>query len=273
MLLALLRRDLVRLLWRPRSLLLLAYLGAASWAGASIPYVPRGNDLRPIGVALTDAIPNDFGSDWTLVAVQVIPLMALSTALIVEDRSEGGMWMTVHRAGGIRRWWSAKVVTALVLAALLVVVSALLVVVAATARGWDPTLAVSEYARAGPGVGYGRIGDTSPLVGTLIVVALRVIVLSVVGLFAVAIAVAIRRPALAYALPIILVLVNWRLTQGALPEGIALRADLLRQAFWDQHAPNPGISWSWTPVAVAFWMLAALVLGRTIVTRAEVTAS
>jgi hypothetical protein len=269
--LALVRRDLVRVLWRPRSLLLLAYLGVAAWAGASVPYVAEGDGLRPIGTALTDAIPNDFSSDWTLVAVQALPLVLLAAALIVEDRSDGGTWMTVHRAGGVRPWWSSKALAAVALATSLVLVSAVLVLAAALVRGWDLTLAVSEYARAGPALGYGRIGGTSPLAETLIVVLLRIAVLSAVALLAGVVALAIRRPAAAYALPIIVMIGYWRLMQSDWIEHIALRGDLLRQAFWDQHGPGYDVPWAWTPAVVALWTLAALALGRLVVSRVEVT--
>jgi len=272
-LLALVRRDLLRLLWRPRSLLLLAYLAAAAWASVSVPNVEEGNGVRPIGVALTDAIPHAFRDNWSLVATHALPLVVLATALIVEDRADGGTWMTVHRAGGKRHWWTAKLVAAVTLAAVLVALSALLVLAAALARGWDPTLAVSEYARAGTDIGYDRIGDTSPLVGTVIVVALRIAVLSALALFAVALAVIVRRPAIAYALPIILLIAYWRLTTRALPVSFTIHADLLAQAFWDHHGPGYEVSWWWTPPVLALWTLAALALGRALVSRAEVTES
>lgn len=272
-LLALTRRDILRLLWRPRSLVLLAYLAAAAWASVSIPNVEDGDGVRSIGVALTDAIPHAFRDDWSLVATQALPLVALVTALIVEDRASGGTWMTVHRAGGRLRWWSAKLATAVALAAVLVALSALLVLAAGLARGWDPTLAVSEYARAGSDIGYGRIGDTSPLTGSAIVLALRFAVLSTLALIAIVLAVVIRRPALAYALPIILVVVYWRLGTHALPVDIEHHADLLSQAFWDPHAPPYDVSWWWTPAVIALWTLAALAVGRVVVSRAEVTES
>jgi hypothetical protein len=270
--LALVRRDLVRLLWRPWTLVLLAYLGAAAWAGSSIPEVSQGAGLRPIGVALTDAIPNDFASAWTLVAVQAVPLLVLAAALVAEDRADGGTWMTVHRAGGVRRWWTAKLMSAAALAALVVLVSAMLVLVAALARGWTVTLAASEYARAGPEIGYGRIADASPLVGTAIVVVLRIAVLGALALVAVAVAVAIRRAAIAYALLVVLLLAYWRLAGDVLPDSLTLRVDLLHQAFWDHHEPVYGVSWWWTPPVIAAWTAAAAAAGRLIVRRAEVVA-
>lgn len=270
-LLALVRRDLLRALWRPRSLLLLVYIAGGAWVGASVPEVLDGDSLRPLGVALTDAIPNGFKDNFTLVPVQALLVVVLTTALIVEDRADGGTWMTVHRAGGRRRWWTAKLVAASAIATAVVVASALLVLAAALARGWEPTLAASEYARAGSDFGYGRIGDTSPLVGTLIVVALRVAVLAILALFAVAAAVVIRRPTIAYALPIVVLLGYWRLTIRALPESYTTQVDLLGQALWDQHNAGFEVSWWWTPPVLALWALAALALGGALVSRAEVT--
>lgn len=271
--LALVRRDLLRLLWRPRSLLLVAYLAAAGWASVSIPNVDQGDHGRPIGVALTDAIPHSFHDEWSLVATQALPLVVLMTALIVEDRADGGTWMTVHRAGGVRRWWTAKLLAAVTLAAAVVTVSSLLVLAAALARGWDPTLAVSEFGRAGADFGYDRIGGISPLAGTLIVVALRIATLGTLALVTVAVAVVIRRPAIAYAVPIVLLLVYWRLAISALPVTFEHHADLLAQAFWNQHAYPYEVSWWWTPSVIALWALVALVLGRVLVSRVEVTES
>jgi hypothetical protein len=271
--LALVRRDLLSLLWRPRSLVLLGYIAASSWASLSIPRIEQGDGLRPIGVALTDAIPHAFGDDWSLVATQALPLVALVTALIVEDRASGGTWMTVHRAGGKRRWWTAKVVAAVAVAAIVVVTSALLCLAAGLARGWDPTLAISEYGRAGSDIGYDRIGPTSPLVGSIVVLALRIAVLGVVAIIALVPAVLIRRPAIAYALPIVVLLAFWRLTSRALPVGFTTHWDLLHQAFWDQHGPGYEVSWWWTPPVVALWAIAAVTLGRLVIARAEVTES
>jgi hypothetical protein len=268
---ALVRRDLLRLLWRPRSLLLAGYLAAAGWVSASIPNIDDGDRVRPIGVALSDAIPYGFHDEWSLVAIQGLPLVVLVTALIVEDRADGGTWLTVHRAGGVRRWWTAKLLTAVSLAAIVVVVSALLVLAAALARGWDPTLAVSELGRAGTDFGYDRIGGISPLAGALIVVALRIATLGVLALVTIAVAVLIRRPAIAYALPIVLLLVYWRLATSALPATFKHHADLLGQAFWDQHAYPYEVSWWWTLLVIALWALLAVVLGRAFVSRVEVT--
>lgn len=270
-LLALLRRDLMDLLWRPRSLVLLAYMAASAWATMSIPNVEAGNGVRPIGVAITDAIPHAFKYDWSLIATQGLPLVALATALIVEDRASGGTWMTVHRAGGKRRWWTAKVAAAVALTAVIVMASAVLCLAAGLARGWDLTLAVSEYGRAGSDFGYDRIGDSSPVVGSMIVVALRLAVLGAVAIFALVPAVLIRRPAIAYALPIIALIVYWRLAARALPADFTTHVDLLRSAFWDQHGPGYEVSWWWTPPVLAAWTIAGLMLGRAVMSRAEVT--
>jgi hypothetical protein len=272
-LLALLRRDVLSLLWRPRSLLVLAYLAAGAWAAMSVPEVEQGSGVRPIGVALTDAIPHAFRDGWSLIAVQALPLVVLVTALIVEDRQSGGTWMTVHRAGGKRAWWTAKAVAAVTLAVAIVAASAVLILAAGLARGWHPTLAVSEYGRAGTDIGYDRIGDTSPLAGSAIVVVLRMAVLAAIALFALALALVTRRPTIAYALPIILLVLYWRVTARALPVSFTNRGDLLGQAFWDQHGPGYNVSWWWTPPVVVAWTLAALALGRVVATRAEVTDS
>jgi hypothetical protein len=272
-LLALVRRDLLRLAWRPRSLLVLAYLSAAAWASVSIPYVDQGAGVRPIGVALTDAIPHAFRDDWALVAMQALPLVALAAALIVEDRADGGTWMTVHRAGGRRRWWTAKLAAAVTLSAMLVALSAVLVLAAALARGWDPTLAVSEYARAGTDIGYDRIAGISPLAGSIIVVGLRIAVLSVLALLVLPLAAILRRPAVAYALPIILLVVYWRLAVDVLPVPLEHYGDLLSQAYWDPHGPPYEVSWWWTPPILALWTVAALAVGRAVGARVEVTES
>lgn len=268
---ALVRRDLAGLLWRPRTLLVLAYLAAASWTAVQAPVVSEGLALRELGAALTDAIPAAFDSGWQLVAVQALPLVVLAAALVVEDREAGGTWMTIHRAGGIPRWWAAKALAALALTALLVVVSALLVLGAAALRGWEVTLAVSEYASAPEGLGYGRIEGTSPLGQSVLVTALRVAALTPIALLALAIGAAVRRPALAYVLPIVLLLVYWRVGFSELPEALGLRVDLLRQAFWDHHGAGFEISWWWTPPVIAVWTLAAALCGRLVVRRSEVT--
>lgn len=267
---ALVRRDLAGLLWRPRTLLVLAYLAAASWTAVQAPVVSEGLALRELGAALTDAIPAAFHNDWQLIAVQALPLVVLAAALVVEDREAGGTWMTIHRAGGIPRWWAAKALAALALTALLVVVSALLVLGAAALRGWEFTLAVSEYANAPEG-GYERIEGTSPLGQSVLVTALRVAVLTPIALLALAIGAAVRRPALGYVLPIVLLLVYWRVGARELPEALGLRVDLLRQAFWDHHGVGFEISWWWTPPVIAVWTLAAALCGRLAVRRSEVT--
>lgn len=269
-LVALVRRDVLRVLWRPRSLLLVLYIAAGAWIDASIPTVEDGDGTRQMGVAITDAIPHGFLSNFTLVAVQALVVVFLTTALIVEDRAAGGTWMTVHRAGGRGRWWTGKLAAAVAIAAVVIATSALLILVTGLARGWDLTLSVSEYARAGS-AGYGRIGDTSPLIGSVIVVILRVAVMAVLALFTVAVAVVVRRDALAYAVPLILLLVYWRLAFRALPESYTTQVDLLGQALWDQHNEGFDVSWWWTPPVLAAWALAALTAGRVLVARVEVT--
>lgn len=56
-----------------------------------------------------------------------------------------------------------------------------------------------------------------------------------------------------------------------LPATYVNHVDLLAQALWDQHGPGYEVSWWWTPPVLVLWTLAALALGRAVVTRAEVT--
>lgn len=268
---ALVRRDVARLLWRPRSFGLLAYMGASAWAGASPPTTSSADGIDAVGVSIADAVPSAFQSAWVLVAVQAVPVALLAAALIVEDREAGGTWMTVHRAGGVPRWWTAKALAAVALACLAVLTSALLILAAALARGWVPTADISEYARAPAELGYERIAGTSPAATSALALVLRAGVLAAVALFSLAVGAACRRPALGYALPVIAVLAYWRLGARALPEDLSLRADLLQQAFWDHHGRGFAISWWWTAVALGGWLLAALAAGRLVVRRVEIT--
>ena len=268
---ALVSRDLLRVLWRARTVPLLLFLAAGSWAAVSPPDVSEGRSLRSLGTAVTDAIPTAFGSDWTTVATQAIPLALLATALVVEEREDGGTWMTAHRAGGLLRWWSAKALSAVTLCAVVVLATAALTVIAALLRGWDLSLGPSEYAQAGSELGYPRIDGTSPLGQSLLVVALRIAALAPVALLAIAVGALVRRPGFAYGVVVVGLLAYWRLAAGAMPEGLAQRADLLTQAFWKQHGAGFETSWWWTPPVIAAWMVVAFALGRLVVRHTEIT--
>lgn len=268
---ALVRRDLTRLLWRPRSLVLLAYMGASAWVNASPPVVSAGDALRQLDASLTDAIPAAFGSVWLFIPVQGLVASVLAAALVVEDRENGGTWLTVHRAGGVPRWWRAKLVAALVVVAVVVGASAVLVLLACLARGWAPLVAVSEYARAPQEIGYGRIQGLSPLAQSGLVLVLRIAVVSIIALFGATVGAAVRRPALAYALSVGGLLGYWRLAARALPEEVGLRADLVRQGFWAQHGAGFEVSWWWTPAALVAWGLLALAVATWTIKRVEVT--
>jgi hypothetical protein len=268
---ALVTRDLLRVLWRARTVALVLFLAAGAWAAVSPPDVSDGRSLRSLGTAVTDAIPTAFGSDWTTVATQALPLALLAAALVVEEREDGGTWMTAHRAGGLLRWWSAKALSAVTLCAVVVLAGAALTAIAALLRGWDLSLGPSEYARAGSELGYVRIDGTSPLAQSLLVVALRIAALAPVALLAIAAGALVRRPGVAYGVVVVGLLAYWRLAAGAMPERLAQRADLLTQAFWKQHGAGFDASWWWTPVVIAAWTVAALALGRLVARHTEVT--
>lgn len=268
---SLVRLDLTRLLWRPRTIGVLAYLGASSWLFSTF----RPDDVRDkglVGIAITEIIPVHYLNPWLMFTTFALPLVILSAAVVIEERSSGGTWMTVHRCGGIRPWWEAKVVTAVLLTAILLITLTALVVCFGLIHGWELTLRPTGFTETDTAKMI-HIHGVSPLVHSLIVLVLFLAAFAPVSILSMVVAAAVRRPALGYALPFVAMVAYWRFaTAYVIPQSFTYRFDPIMQTYWVQHKYPFFYSWGWKGI-LPLWALGACCLGAFVMRRIEIAQS